>query len=294
MKQNVVYIVCGILLRTNSSGKLEILMVQEARNDCYGLWYLPAGRLEPGESLENGLKREVMEEAGLSCQPISLISCEIASAYWYRFTFYAKATSGELKSVPDEESLQASWLLLEDVMNGRVELRATDVLSLLPDAINYREKLLNNGDSVPKILSTPTGFHQLVIRLLLFDKNFQRIVVCSESKNFQCLPSVLFSPKVAHCRLCLQHLYRCIIEDSVPSSSADSLAIFKLHGLVDFLADFQPNSPTDGICLVLLASTDSIQPVLKPKYQWLSVDCLPDVSKKVPDFQKFSVNLTFL
>lgn len=34
-------------------------MVQEARQDCYKQWYLPAGRVEVGESLEEALKREV-------------------------------------------------------------------------------------------------------------------------------------------------------------------------------------------------------------------------------------------
>lgn len=34
-------------------------MVQEAKPDCYKLWYLPAGRVEVGESLEEALRREV-------------------------------------------------------------------------------------------------------------------------------------------------------------------------------------------------------------------------------------------
>lgn len=34
-------------------------MVQEAKQDCYKQWYLPAGRVEVGESLEEALKREV-------------------------------------------------------------------------------------------------------------------------------------------------------------------------------------------------------------------------------------------
>lgn len=37
----------------------EVLMVQEAKPDCYKQWYLPAGRVEVGESLEEALRREV-------------------------------------------------------------------------------------------------------------------------------------------------------------------------------------------------------------------------------------------
>ena len=47
-KKTVCYIVCGILF--NEHG--EILMMQEAKKSCYGLWYLPAGRMELNETIE--------------------------------------------------------------------------------------------------------------------------------------------------------------------------------------------------------------------------------------------------
>jgi len=31
--------------------KNEILMMQEAKSSCAGQWYLPAGRVEPNESI---------------------------------------------------------------------------------------------------------------------------------------------------------------------------------------------------------------------------------------------------
>ncbi len=41
----------------------EVLLIQEAKAVCLGSWYLPAGRMEDGESIEESLKREVKEEA---------------------------------------------------------------------------------------------------------------------------------------------------------------------------------------------------------------------------------------
>lgn len=55
LRKNVTYIVCGVIF----NDKDEVLMVQEAKQDCYKQWYLPAGRVEVGESLEEALKREV-------------------------------------------------------------------------------------------------------------------------------------------------------------------------------------------------------------------------------------------
>lgn len=81
LRKTVTYIVCAVILndkvlREDDSLNLvkalvcqglmcvclcqeEVLMVQEAKPDCYKLWYLPAGRVEVGESLEEALRREV-------------------------------------------------------------------------------------------------------------------------------------------------------------------------------------------------------------------------------------------
>ncbi|MBB6546218.1 NUDIX hydrolase [Nonomuraea rubra] len=47
----------------DASGRL--LLVQRGRPPGKGLWSVPGGRLEPGESDEAGVRREVLEETGL-------------------------------------------------------------------------------------------------------------------------------------------------------------------------------------------------------------------------------------
>jgi len=47
VKTTVTYIVVGALI--NDDG--EVLMMQEAKSSCAGKWYLPAGRIEPGEDI---------------------------------------------------------------------------------------------------------------------------------------------------------------------------------------------------------------------------------------------------
>ncbi|MED6261309.1 hypothetical protein ATANTOWER_003412, partial [Ataeniobius toweri] len=54
LRKNVTYIVCAVVFNDQE----EVLMVQEAKHDCYKQWYLPAGRVEVGESLEEALRRE--------------------------------------------------------------------------------------------------------------------------------------------------------------------------------------------------------------------------------------------
>jgi 8-oxo-dGTP diphosphatase len=52
----------GVVYRQLRTGKLEILIIKK-RN---GFWTLPKGRIEPGESEEAALHREIGEETGLT------------------------------------------------------------------------------------------------------------------------------------------------------------------------------------------------------------------------------------
>lgn len=46
----------------------KYLLVQEAQEKCYGKWNLPAGHLDPNESVFEGAKREIWEETGCSVE----------------------------------------------------------------------------------------------------------------------------------------------------------------------------------------------------------------------------------
>ena len=47
----------------------HLLLVQRGNEPGRGLWSVPGGRLEPGETLEQGCAREVLEETGLTVTP---------------------------------------------------------------------------------------------------------------------------------------------------------------------------------------------------------------------------------
>src|SRR5512133_3832737 len=49
----------------------KVLLTRRADN---GLWCLPGGKMEPGESLEECCRREVFEETGLDVEPKRLVA----------------------------------------------------------------------------------------------------------------------------------------------------------------------------------------------------------------------------
>lgn len=51
----------GIVYRLNQEGKVEILLIQDAKNR----WTVPKGHVEPGEEPKQTAEREIREETGL-------------------------------------------------------------------------------------------------------------------------------------------------------------------------------------------------------------------------------------
>ena len=51
----------------------RVLLVQRGQEPSKGKWSLPGGMLELGESLHEGVVREVQEETGLKVKPVELI-----------------------------------------------------------------------------------------------------------------------------------------------------------------------------------------------------------------------------
>lgn len=130
--ENVTYVVACVIINDSD----EVLMMQEAKKSCAGKWYLPAGRMEKGETITQAAVREVLEETGLTCEPTTLLVVETAGGTWYRFVFTAEVISGEIKTPAkaDKESLQAKWISnLQEI-----SLRANDIVPLIDKAKAYK------------------------------------------------------------------------------------------------------------------------------------------------------------
>jgi 8-oxo-dGTP diphosphatase len=50
----------------------KILLVERGKEPLKGYWSIPGGIVETGEKLEEGIRREVLEETGLDVDPYSM------------------------------------------------------------------------------------------------------------------------------------------------------------------------------------------------------------------------------
>ncbi len=108
----------------------RILLVHERKHGQ--TWYLPAGRVEPGESLRAAALRETLEETGVTVALDGVLRIEHdpgETATRVRVFFHAHAAANaRLKTTPDEHSLEARWATLAEMRT--LPLRGDEVLEI--------------------------------------------------------------------------------------------------------------------------------------------------------------------
>jgi 8-oxo-dGTP pyrophosphatase MutT (NUDIX family) len=95
----------------------RFLIVHECKHG--ELWYLPAGRVEPGETFVDAALRETLEEAGIRVRLRGILRIEHSPGLdgaRMRVIFLAEPVDDTPpKSIPDQESLGAAWVRLDEL-----------------------------------------------------------------------------------------------------------------------------------------------------------------------------------
>lgn len=110
----------------------RFLLVEE--KDHGGGWYLPAGRVEPGESLFEAARREVREEAGIDVvlDGVYRVEHTALTGGGARVRVLLSAVPADdraPKSQPDEHTLRADWFA--PAAAAVLRMRSDEVLPLL-------------------------------------------------------------------------------------------------------------------------------------------------------------------
>lgn len=99
----------------------RVLLVKRGAEPLKGHWSLPGGLLEVGESLLQGVTREVREETGLTVEPVELLELldriyrdgQRVRYHYVIADYLCRVTSGELRAASDADEVRwverAEW-----------------------------------------------------------------------------------------------------------------------------------------------------------------------------------------
>ncbi len=122
-----VCVVAAVVLKKDG----KYLLVQEKQPKAYGLWNLPAGKVDIGETIEEAAVREAREESGFVVKILRKLDIYQAQATeWPKHVFEGEIIRGELK-FPKAEMLDARWFSFEEIKIMKDKLRAPWILEAL-------------------------------------------------------------------------------------------------------------------------------------------------------------------
>jgi 8-oxo-dGTP diphosphatase len=98
-----------------------VLLVERARAPFRGLWSLPGGSIEPGESASEAALRELKEESGTTAKIEGVVeNVELAVTdddgrplTWRLAMFYGRYAGGSLQ--PGSDASDANWVAIADL-----------------------------------------------------------------------------------------------------------------------------------------------------------------------------------
>jgi 8-oxo-dGTP diphosphatase len=92
----------------------RVLLVCRKHPPQAGLWHIPGGRLEPGETLAECCRREVFEETGIEVTPSKIVAVadrNIEGFHYIIIDFLAQMTATSLREpYPSSDAADACWV----------------------------------------------------------------------------------------------------------------------------------------------------------------------------------------
>ncbi len=131
----------GAMVR-NEKGEILFLKRTEQCGNEPGKWTFPGGKLEFGETQEQAVKREVLEEAGLEVEIVRLLKIvdhilKEEKQHWFNPVYEVRIVGGKLENMEPHKCAEMAWFapkalpaemtanlakLFADIQIGKIEI----------------------------------------------------------------------------------------------------------------------------------------------------------------------------
>ena len=133
----VIRVVAAVIKAANEQGEPMIFATQRGYGDLKGGWEFPGGKIEEGETPQEALKREIMEELDTEIKVgdlIDTIEYGYPTFHLSMDCFWAEVTAGHLEL---KEAEAAKWLTKDQL----------DRVAWLPADVTLIEKIRRNMEN---------------------------------------------------------------------------------------------------------------------------------------------------
>lgn len=113
----------------------RILLAERGKEPLKGWWSLPGGLVETGERLQDAIRREVLEETGLTVEPLKAFEIferimpdadGVAEYHYVLVDYICRVTSGV--PVPGDDVSRLEWVELAGLSDYRITEGTVDVI----------------------------------------------------------------------------------------------------------------------------------------------------------------------
>lgn len=112
----------------------RVLATQRGYGDFKNGWEFPGGKMEPGETAEAAIVREIREELAVEIQPerlVTTVECDYPKFHLTMHCFLCRVISGDIQLLEHEASRWLSKEELGDVDWLPADIEAVETLKLL-------------------------------------------------------------------------------------------------------------------------------------------------------------------
>ncbi|MDD5040496.1 MAG: NUDIX domain-containing protein [Patescibacteria group bacterium] len=122
-----VQVVVGTVIRKNG----KYLLVQEGKRQARGLWNVPAGRVEVGDTVEKRAAKEVYEESGFRVKLIRELFVDHSTVGGpVRHAFEGRIIGGRLQA-RSKEIMDCRWFAWREILKMKKQMRHQWVLKAI-------------------------------------------------------------------------------------------------------------------------------------------------------------------